>query len=85
MIINLSQLLVLLFFFFSLYNCNVYEDIKLKRQGCNYNIDIIIFCQRFLEKTTTNQTPRNSEIQSCLTTIYRMEECKRKLRESDIP
>lgn len=75
MIVNLRQILVLLFCFFSLYNCNVYEDMKLKKQGCNYNIDIIIFCQGFLEKVKDNKTPKDYEIEPCVYILNKREEC----------
>jgi|GEM_PF-5554674 len=85
MIVNLTQLLVLLFFFFSFFNCNVYEDIKLKRQGCNYNPQLIFFCTGYFQKVNKNEETDSFDSIPCLRVIYQAEQCKRKLSESDIP
>lgn len=85
MIVNLTRKLILLILISLFHYCNIYEDIRLEKQGCNYNSQIIILCQGFLERAMKNQTPKNYEILPCLTVIYDRQECERKLRESDIP
>lgn len=57
--------------------CNIIGDINSERQGCNYNMQLIVLCNGYFQKTINKEIPESYDIEACLNILYKAQQCKK--------